>query len=103
MSGIYSVQQIKFEVLAYIKEFGAQFGEWYVGIADDPKQALFEDHRVDPENGIWLYRQAVSFAACLTIQRYFTETLGTDGIPPETGTEQTDCIYLFRKSETTVP
>lgn len=103
MTGIYSVQQIKFEILAYIKEFGAQFGDWYIGIAENPKQALFVDHKVDPEKDIWMYRQTVSFAACQTIQRYFIETLGTDGEPANSGMEQKDCIYLFRKSENTRP
>jgi len=103
MPGIYSVQQIKFELFAYIKEFGETFGDWYVGVADDPKAALFDRHKLDPADDIWLYRQAVSFAACQTVQRYFIETLGTDGALVISGTDHTDCVYLYKKSTNTVP
>ncbi len=99
----YSVQQIKFEIFGYIKEFGSNFDDWFVGISCDPKKTMFEQHQVDEKNDIWLYKQAVSFKACRTIQTYFLENLKTDGSPVLEGTEDTDCIYLFKKSERTLP
>ena len=103
MSGIYSVQQIKFDIMAYIKEFGSEFGDWYVGIAEDPKSALFETHKVDPDKDIWLYKQALTFSACRTVQKYFLDSLDTDGEHITSGSESTDCVYLFKKSMRTVP
>ena len=44
---VYSVQQIKYEILAYMKEFGGDFSDYYVGITHDPENALFKDHKVD--------------------------------------------------------
>ena len=38
---VYSVQQIKYEILAYIKEFGGEFSDYYVGVSNDPKKSLF--------------------------------------------------------------
>lgn len=100
---ILSVQQIKFEIYAYIKEFGADFREWYIGIADDPKAAMCSLHGVDETEDIWLYKQAVSFRACQTIHRYFTEHLKVHGAPPANPDEGTNCIYLYKKSARTRP
>ena len=100
---VYSVQQIKYEILAYIKEFGGEFSEWYVGVSADPKNEMFDHHSVDKENDIWLYKQALTFKACNTIQQYFLEILNTDGKPITNGNEDTDCVYLYKKSDRTMP
>lgn len=100
---VYSVQQIKYDILAYIKEFGGDFSDWYVGISADPKKTMFEEHCVDQENDIWLYKQALTFTACKTIQDYFLQILKTDGIAITEGDEDTDCVYLYKKSERTNP
>jgi len=98
-----SVQQIKFEMFGYIKEFDPDFRAWFVGIAGDPKHVMRAEHGVDLERDIWLYRQAQSFAACRTVQRYFCEKLKMDGTPISSGAEDMDCVYLFKKSERTRP
>ena len=103
MAEILSVQQIKFEIMAYIKEFGADFNDWFVGVSAEPKEALFDEHKVDPEQDIWMYKQALSLAACKTVQRYFLDTLKTDGTQAHDGSGATDCVYLYRKSVRTVP
>ena len=100
---IYSVQQIKFEILAYIKEFGGDFSDWYVGIAADPKSTMFQTHKVHQEDDIWLHKQALTFSACKTIQKYFLDILKTDGEVVSAGDEDTDCVYLYKKSGRTIP
>jgi len=100
---VYSVQQIKYEILAYIKEFGGDFRDWYIGIAADPKKTLFENHSVHKDDDIWLYKQALTFAACKTVQTYFLTILKVDGLAITDGTEDTDCVYLYKKSDRTVP
>lgn len=100
---IYSVQQIKFEILGYIKEFGADFTQWYIGISARPRAAMLERHRVDEEQDIWFCKQAVSFRACQTIHAYFTGTLKVDGAVLHDPAEDGNCIYLFRKSSRTIP
>lgn len=100
---VYSVQQIKFEMFGYIKEFDPDFAAWFVGIASDPKHTMQSEHRVDLERDIWLYKQAQSFAACRTVQRYFLEKLKTDGKLLASSTEDMDCVYLYRKSGRTKP
>ncbi len=100
---IHSVQQIKHEILAYIKEFGGDFDEWYVGISSEPLTTMLNCHRVDKEEDIWLYKQALTFNACRTVQRYFLERLRTDGASDSSGEESEDCVYLYQKSERTSP
>lgn len=100
---IYSVQQIKYEILAYIKEFGGDFHDWYVGISSDPKYSMFQEHSVHKDDDIWLYKQALTFAACKTVQNYFLEILKTDGEAVIEGNEDTDCVYLYKKSDRTTP
>ena len=68
---VYSVQQIKYEILAYMKEFGGDFSDYYVGITHDPENALFKNHRVDSKKDPWLYKQALTFQAARSAQDYF--------------------------------
>jgi hypothetical protein len=103
MSGIYSVQQIKFDILAYVKEFSRHWTDWYIGVTDDPQAALFGKHGLDRDQDIWLYKQAVSFAACRNVQKYYIETHNMDGELASSGTADTDCVYLYKKSERSTP
>ena len=98
-----SVQQIKWEILSYMKEFGGEFGDYYVGIAADPKMTLSEIHNVDMEKDPWLYKQALSFTAARTVQRFFIDRLHVDGTPILEGNEETDCVYVYKKSARTTP
>ncbi len=100
---VFSVQQIKYELLAYIKEFGGDFSDYYVGVTADPKKALFIDHKVDKEHDPWLYKQALTFQAARTVQNYFLDRLGADGKLRLQGNDDTDCIYVYKKSEHTKP
>ena len=100
---IFSVQQIKFEFFQYIREFSTNFDGWFVGISSDPKKDLFDKHLVDREKDIWLHKQAVSFAACKTIQKYFLENLNTDGEIILEEKESMVNVYLFKKSINTIP
>jgi len=100
---IYSVQQIKFDVYSYIKEFDSEFDDWYIGISNDPKTKMLAEHNVDEAEDIWLYRQALSLRACQTIQRHFVEGLGVSGEPVVEGRQGGNCIYLYKKSPRTCP
>lgn len=100
---ILSVQQIKYEILAYIREFGDDYRDWVIGIADQPRARMAEWHGVDLEADIWLYKQAVNNRACVTVVRFFTEKLGVEGEAVASADEEFDCVYLFRKSARTRP
>lgn len=105
---VYSVQQIKYEILAYMKEFGGDFDAYYVGVAADPMAALLKRHKVDKGKDPWLYKQALTFQAARTVQDYFLTILHSDGErvtepEDEDARENTDCVYVYKKSERTSP
>jgi hypothetical protein len=100
---VYSVQQIKYEILAYIKEFGGDFSEYYVGLTDDPQKALFSTHKLDRKKDPWLYKQALTHQAARTAHEYFLNLLKTDGAPASDNSEDTDCVYVYKKSKRTTP
>jgi hypothetical protein len=93
---VFSVQQVKYEFLAYIKEFDPTFSNWYVGIADQPKQALFERHGVRDDEDPWLYKQLLTNRAARTVQDYFLDHLRTAGARTSEHSENFDCVYLYK-------
>ena len=93
---VFSVQQVKYEFLAYIKEFDRTFSTWCVGISDAPKEALFERHGVWPDEDPWLYKQLLTHRAARTVFDYFAAQLKTASVPPPGETDDFDCIYLYR-------
>lgn len=98
---ILSVQQVKYELLAYIREFDPNFGNWYVGISDNPKRELFESHAVRDAGDPWLYKQLLTLRAARTVQAYFVEHLKTKGLAPDTESEDFDCVYIYKINEHT--
>ena len=100
---VYSVQQIKYEILAYIKEFGGDFSDYYVGISPAPKKALFTTHKLARKKDPWLYKQALSVQAAKTIQDYFLGRLKADGEPAPDSDDNTDSVYVYKKSKRTAP
>lgn len=71
-----SVQQIKFELLAYIKEFDPVFAHWIVGTSDDPKSEMARLHAIDMVDDPWIFKQALTEIAARNICKYFHEILG---------------------------
>ena len=93
---VFSVQQVKYEFLAYIKEFDATFANWYVGMSDQPKQALFDIHGVRDAEDPWLYKQLLTNRAARTVQDYFIGHLKTAGVVNADQSENVDCVYLYK-------
>ncbi len=93
---VFSVQQVKYEFLAYIKEFDPTFSNWYVGLAEHPKQALFEIHRVRDSEDPWLYKQLLTNRAARTVHDYFIGHLKTAGAAAIEQSEDVDCVYLYK-------
>jgi len=93
---IFSVQQVKYEFLAYIKEFDQSFSHWCVGISDSPKQTLFDMHGVRSGEDPWLYKQLLTHRAARTVYDYFVDHLKTAGVDPNASSDDFDCVYLFK-------
>ena len=90
-----SEDEIKADIERYIEDRDANYGNWYVGIAADPRDRLFEDHRVKKESDLWIYRKAMSSAAARSVEKYFIERKGTKG-GPGGGDDSTRFVYAYK-------
>ena len=92
-------ETIKTEIRNHIKECGGSYSDWYVGIASDPKDRLFNEHNVDRENGAWIHRECESSSIAREIEEYFIG-LGTDG-GSGGGDYTTKFVYAYKKTAST--
>lgn len=96
LAEVYSVQQIKYEFLLYMKGLGGAFSDWYVGASSDPARSIAEMPSTEGEASPWMYKPALSARATRTIVRYFRETLGTGGPDTDAIPEGATYAYLVR-------
>jgi len=101
MSAI-SKQQIHDDILAHIKQEGGTFSSWYVGIASDPQQRVFEDHQVPKENAWFIIREAFSSHDAREVEKFILETYKTDG-GTGGGDNTTKFVYAYKKTAHTNP
>lgn len=84
MDTSYSVQQIKFEFLSYIKEFGGNGSEWTIGLLNEAEQAKIASSDAPQQaDRIWICKPALSANAARLVAEYFVTRFGTkiaDGI-----------------------
>lgn len=91
----YSVQQIKFELISYVKEFGADFTQWSIGVAVDAPKALFEINKVDDAQDMWLWKPAVTNAAALMIRTWMTERQRASAVAGDD--DSGACVFMFKR------
>lgn len=82
------------EIDAYIKQHGGGYPAWYVGIAADPRERLFTDHKVREHGDAWIYRDAGSEAAARAVERAFLN-VGCQG-GGGGGDNDTHYVYAYR-------
>ncbi|MEJ0093227.1 MAG: hypothetical protein WDN46_07285 [Methylocella sp.] len=97
----YSVQQIKFELISYVKEFGGDFREWSVGIADDAPKALFELNKVDPVSDVWLWKPAASASGAAMVHAWMTERQHANAVAGDSASGAS--VFMFKKTPKTPP
>lgn len=81
---------------------GRQYGaaDWYVGIASDPSDRLFNDHNVDKRNGIWIYQAATSADVAREVEQAYLDE-GYDG-GSGGGDANTKSVYAYVKLSGTI-
>jgi hypothetical protein len=88
------------EITDYARSCGGRFVDWYVGIAADPRDRLFNGHRVNEQGDAWIYRRCESCAGARAIEAHFLK-LGMDG-GPGGGDDTTRSVYAYRKTSATI-
>ncbi len=91
-------EQIKQEIQKYIAESGYPYKDWYVGITDDHKERVLNEHNVKEQ---YIYGECSTSEIARKIEIYFIEILGTDG-GSGGGDESSIFIYAYHKTENTV-
>ena len=71
-------QKIISDIKAYVSKNGGAYSSWYVGIASDPKDRLFNDHAVAEVGGAWIYSPCASSTIAREIEDCFI-ALGMKG------------------------
>ena len=98
----YSEDKIKSDVEAYIQQGGGGHSAWYVGIAKDPRDRLFNGHGVQEKGDWWIFRQAESSGAARSVESHFVNALGTDG-GTGGGLPDSTFVYAYKKTAHTTP
>ncbi|MEI7640551.1 MAG: hypothetical protein WCJ46_03455 [bacterium] len=52
----------------YVAKKGGQHREWYLGLAEDPKKAMFQKHNVDKDTDYWFFKFATDAIEAARIQ-----------------------------------
>jgi hypothetical protein len=89
---------IEAEIDVRINKCGKGYREWYVGIAANPDQRLFEGHNVSQEGGTWIYRDAGSESMAKTIEAIFIKKGCKGG---SGGGDKPHYVYAYRMTRTT--
>ncbi len=85
----------------YIMKAGVGYSAWYVGVCRDPKERLFQEHRVVESGGLWVYRRTDSPETAEAVEDLFVNRHGADGRP---GTEENPTyVYAYKKVPGTDP
>jgi hypothetical protein len=85
----------------YVRERGGSFSSWYIGIAENPRERLFNEHNVSESNGNWIYQPTSSSATARNVEQYFLG-LGMDG-GSGGGDYLSKAVYCYKKTYLTNP
>lgn len=95
----YSVQQIKFEFLGLIKEYGQNPDDWFVGTAEDVHSQLFDVNSVDESVDTWVWKPTLSPSAAKMIQQFLVYRIGVRPAFTQDG----PIVFMFKRKNTAKP
>lgn len=75
--------------------------EWYVGIATNPRNRLFDDHNVSENTGIWSFATADTHEIARAVEQSYLDA-GCDG-GGGGGDSSTKAVYVYLKTSSTNP
>ncbi len=95
-----SYDEIVTDISNHIKKRGGSYAEYYCGITNDAERRLFDEHNVDKEHGVWIYRTANSDDVARKVEQYFLAK-GCEG-GSGGGDEDSNVVYCYKITRTTV-
>ena len=94
-----SKEEIIEDIEGHMAKRGGDIDDWYVGIAADPSERLFDEHLVDKKKGAWIYRTASSDSVARTIEKYFLDMGARGGTGG--GDEESTAVYAYKITSST--
>ncbi len=91
--------EIVADIANYVRDCGGTFPRWYVGIAADAEDRLFNAHAVKKNGDVWIYRLCASATVAREIEDLFLSN-GMDGAGGG-GDSATMYVYAYRKTSST--
>lgn len=96
-----SKEQIVDEITNHLIKCGIRkWNEVYVGIAKDPEDRLFNEHKVQKDDGIWIYCPANSSDCAREVEKYLLAKGAVGG--PGGGDDDTIYVYAYKKESYTI-
>ena len=88
------------DIKAYVANNGGNYSQWYVGIAADPRERLFNDHAVKEKGDAWIYRQCTTSDVARSVEKHFLAQGMKGGSGG--GDENSDYVYAYKISGHTI-
>ena len=87
------------ELIEYIAK-SLPCSSWYVGVAKDARDRLFNDHNVSQQKGYWIFRECENDSVSRDIEHYFLKLgcKGGDG----GGDYRSKYVYAYKITNTTI-
>jgi hypothetical protein len=74
------VKNIIAEIETYIRQRGGVYGDWYIGLADNPIDPITEAFRLNKvQSRFFTYIETVSHKTAKAVADHFLNVCGTDG------------------------
>jgi len=99
-TAVKSLNQIVQEIDDHIRQCGGGYSGWYVGIAANPRERLFNDHNVSEQSDSWIYRDCGSDTSARKAEEYFINKGCRGGSGG--GDHTTRYVYAYKISRNTI-
>jgi hypothetical protein len=93
----YIIEQME----TYIRQGGGEYGDWFIGLADNPIVPITEVYRLRKvQNHRFTYVETMSVEVAKAVADYFINACGMDGNISETEKDGVcRALYLYKKAE----
>ena len=93
---IKSKQEIYDAIVLYLFNNGGVFSDWFVGVTADPENRLFNEHKVNKEKGLWIYRKASCLKDALIVKEALVTSQKINAVSSTTNRSSV-YVYAYKK------
>ena len=89
------------EINNHLSQSGKRdYSDFYIGITNDVRRRMFEEHNVAKDKSWWIYRTAEDSETARKVEKYFLDKgmRGDNG----GGNESSNIVYCYAVSPTTI-